>query len=419
MVDGFKECAGGGLTGDDGGAAFAALKGEGAGVEPEPGKGDCAGVAAEAVLFEKANGLVGRRGEKPGGEADGNCEEKSGKHADTILSQPKWSKLWRMRLLLLLVLVFAHSASGELLVLHKGHSSLGFYTDQGTWIASAPVRAHPHEMVFSTDGRYAYTTDNGTMRIEQAGTGGNTVSIIDLKERRTVGEISLGEFRRPHGIDIIRATGQLLVSTELPDRLLLLDPVKRQVVRTWATEGKTAHMVVATPDGRYAFISNSTTANVSAIDLQTGKVKLIPTGARPEGSVVSKDGKRVYVCNRDAAHISVIDTATLAVTQTFKTSPGPVRIAITPDQRYVVYGLLDERGVEWADTQTGKIAGRVDLPAALGQIVSLHLSHDGKTAYAANENLDTVYAVSLATKKIAHSFKTAKGYSPDPVVPKP
>lgn len=324
-----------------------------------------------------------------------------------------------MRLLLFFPLLFALPAAAELLVLHKGHSSLGFYADNGTWIASVPVGQHPHEMVFSADGRYAYTTDNGTMRIEQAGTGGNTISIIDLKERRKVGEISTGEFRRPHGIDRIRTTGQLLVSTELPDQLLLLDPVKRKVVKTWPTGGKTAHMVVATPDGKYAFISNSTSANVSAIDLRTGKITLIPTGARPEGSVVSKDGKRLYVCNRDGAQISVINTETLTVAQTIKSSPGPVRIALTPDQRHIVYGLLDERGVEWAEVATGKIAGRVDLPAALGQIVSLHLSQDGRTAYAANENMDIVYAVSLPEKRIQHSFKTAKGHSPDPVVPKP
>jgi YVTN family beta-propeller protein len=324
-----------------------------------------------------------------------------------------------MRLLPLLPFAFALAAHAELLVLHKGHSSLGFYSDQGQLLATVPVGRHPHEMVFSPDGRYAYTTDNGTMRIEQEGTGGNTVSIIDLKERRKVGEISTGEFRRPHGIDILRTTGQILVSTELPDQLLLIDPAQRKVVKTWPTGGKTAHMVVATPDGAYAFISNSVSANVSALDLKTGKVTLIPTGARPEGSVVSKDGKRVYVCNRDGSQLSVIDTAKLAVIQTIKTSPGPVRIALTPDERYAVYGLLDPRAVEWVDTKTGKIAGRVDLPAALGQVVSLHLSHDGKTAYAANENMDTVYAVSLADKKIVHSFKTPKGYSPDPVVPKP
>lgn len=324
-----------------------------------------------------------------------------------------------MRRILLVLPLLAVCAWAELLVLHKGHSSLGFYGDDGKPLATAPTGQHPHELVFSADGRYAYTTDNGTMRIEQAGTGGNTVSIIDLRERRTIGNISTGEFRRPHGIDILRSTGQLLVSTELPDQLLLLDPVKRTIVRTWPTGGKTAHMVVATPDGKTAFVSNSTSANVSAIDLATGKITLIPTGARPEGSVVSRDGKRLYVCNRDAAHISVIDTAALKVAQTIRCSRGPVRIALTPDQRHVVYGLLDERAVEWAETGSGKVAGSVDLPADLGQIVSLHLDHTGKTAYAANENMDTVYAVSLMEKKILRTFKTPKGYSPDPVVPKP
>jgi YVTN family beta-propeller protein len=320
---------------------------------------------------------------------------------------------------LFLITTCCYCLNAELLVLHKGHSSLGFYTDEGKLITTAAVNQHPHEIAFSPDGRYAYTSDNGTMRIEQAGTGGNTVSIIDLKDRKKVGEISTGQFRRPHGIHMLKATGQLLVSTELPDQLLIIDPVKRAVVKTYPTGGKTAHMVVATPDGKYAFISNSVSSNVSAIELATGKITLIPTGARPEGSVISKDGKRLYVGNRDAAQVSVIDTAKLQVIQTIKASGGPVRIDLTPDGRYAVYGLLNEQGVEWIDTTTGKIAGHVDLKAALGQIVSLHLSHDGQTAYAANENMDLVYAVSIPRKQLIKTFSTPKGYAPDPVIPKP
>jgi len=316
-------------------------------------------------------------------------------------------------------LLLAIPVNAELLVLHKGHSSLGFYSDNGNHIASVPVNQHPHEMVFSADGRMAYTTDNGTMRIEQAGTGGNTVSIIDLGLRKKVGEISTGEFRRPHGIHWIPATGMILVSTELPDQLLLIDPKQRKVVRTWPTGGKTAHMVVSTPDGKRAFISNSVSANVSAIDLTTGRIALIPTGARPEGSTISRDGKRLYVCNRDGSQVSVIDTEAQKVLRNIRSSGGPVRIALTPDEKFVVWGLLNEQGVEWADTATGQVVGKVDLKAELGQIVSLHLSHDGKIAYAANENMDTVYAVSLGEKKLIRSFKTAKGHSPDPVVPLP
>ena len=301
------------------------------------------------------------------------------------------------------------------IVLHKGDSSLGFYSADGKLEKKVAVNAHPHEMVRSVDGKLLYTTDNGTMRIEQAGVGGNTVSIIDLTAREKVGEISTGNYRRPHGIALL-PNGNLLVSTELPDALLLIDPIKRAVLRVYPTQAKTAHMVTASRSGQWAWVSNSSSANVSAIHLGTGEVRLIPTGPRPEGSVLSPDGKRLYVCQRDGSGIAEIDTATHKLLRTLDSPPGPVRVDITPDGRHVVYGLLDEKAIGWTDTKTGKVAGRVDLPAPLGQIVSLHLSPDGKVAYAANENMDRVYAVDLATRRIVKDWALPKGFAPDPAM---
>jgi YVTN family beta-propeller protein len=136
------------------------------------------------------------------------------------------------------------------------------------------------------------------MAIEQAGTGGNTVSVVDLESRKRVGVIDLGRFRRPHGIDLDRRTGRILVSCELPDQLLVLDPVARRIVRSYETKGKTAHMVALGPDGRHAYVSNSNSAAVSVIDLASGGVASIATGARPEGSVLSPYGSGIYVVNR-------------------------------------------------------------------------------------------------------------------------
>ncbi len=301
------------------------------------------------------------------------------------------------------------------IVLHKGDSSLGFYSADGKLETKAAVNAHPHEMVRSADGKLLYTTDNGTMRIEQTGVGGNTVSIIDLAAREKVGEISTGNYRRPHGIALL-PNGNLLVSTELPDALLLIDPIKRTILRTYSTRGKTAHMVTASRDGQWAWVSNSSTSNVSAIHLGTGEVRLIPTGPRPEGSILSPDGKRLYVCQRDSSGIAEIDTTTHKLLRTLDSPPGPVRVDISPDGRHVVYGLLDEKAIGWTDTKTGRVAGRVDLPAPLGQIVSLHLSPDGKVAYAANENMDRVYAVDLATRRIVKNWTLPKGFGPDPAM---
>ena len=50
---------------------------------------------------------------------------------------------------------------------------------------------HPHEMAFSPDGKLLDTTDNGTMRIENPGSGGNSLSIIDVAGRKKIGDISL------------------------------------------------------------------------------------------------------------------------------------------------------------------------------------------------------------------------------------
>jgi len=296
------------------------------------------------------------------------------------------------------------------LILQKAESSLGFYTPSGQHLASVPVGEHPHEFVISTDGRYAYTTDNGSMLLETPGQGGNTISIVDLVNRKKAGEIQLGHFRRPHGIDLDRKTGHLAISCELPDRLLIVDPVNRKVLRDYDTQGKTSHMVTLGPGAVWAFVSNSTSNNVAAVQLDSRKVKLIPTTRRPEGSVLSKDGSTLYVATRDG--ISVIDTGAQTEKGRIPTGKGPNRIGLAQDDRYLVYSLIDENKVEVADPKTRKVLGQVALA---GRPVSLTISRDGRYAFASAQDDDTVYVISIADRKLAREFKTKKGSGPDPV----
>jgi YVTN family beta-propeller protein len=304
-------------------------------------------------------------------------------------------------------------AQPGLIVLHKGASSLGFYTASGEHVSDVAVGTHPHEIALSADGRYAYITDNGTMRIEQAGTGGNTVSVVDLLERKKVAAISLGEFRRPHGIDLDHKTGLLAVSTELPDRVIVIDTKDRRILRTLETRGKTSHMVKWGPDSRRVFVSNSNSADVSVVDTQTGDVKLIPTAKRPEGSALSPDGRLLYVVNREAARLTLIDTARQAAVGEIRTGKGPVRIAVTPDGRQLVYALMHDKKIGFADPARRKVLGQVALG---GAPVSLTLSVDGKLAYASAQDDDTVYVVSVAERRVVSKFKTAPGAGPDPVL---
>jgi YVTN family beta-propeller protein len=320
-----------------------------------------------------------------------------------------------MRKIFAVILLSAVSlpAQNTLLVLQKEGSSLGFYKPDGTRLAAVPVGQHPHEMVLSSDGRFAYTTDNGTMKIEHSGKGGNTISIIDLKDRKRVGIIDLGEYYRPHGIDIDHAAGRLAVSTENPDKLLIVDLKSRKVVKTYDTKGKTAHMVKFGPGAKWAYVSNSSSANVAAIRLDGGEVKLIPTGERPEGSVLSRDGKLLYVANREGATVSIIDTTKNEKVGDINTGKGPVRISLTPDGGTLVYALIHDNKVEMADPASGRILGQVALG---GPPVSLTISSDGQRAYASAEEKNIVYMVSVPDRKILREIKLPQGSGPDPVL---
>ncbi len=298
------------------------------------------------------------------------------------------------------------------LILQKGASSLAYYSADGKLQSIVPTGQHPHEMMLSTDGRYLYTTDNGTMRVEHPGAGGNSISIIDVAARRKFADVSLGEFHRPHGIDLDPATGNLAITTELPDQLLLIDPAKRAVLKHFPTKGKTSHMVKFGPGAQWAYVSNGGTSNVSAINLKTGEVKLIPTGSRPEGSVLSKDGKELYVCNRDSDSLTVIDTTRNSAIANIPTGKGPVRIAITPDGNTLVYALMHDKKIGFANPKTRRQTDYLILPK---QPVSLELSPDGAHAFASAEESDTVYVISIAQKRIMQEIHTAQGAGPDPV----
>ena len=306
-----------------------------------------------------------------------------------------------------------------LLVLLKGASALGFYSMEGQPIAKVPVGLHPHEMVLSVDGRYAFITDNGVMRIENAGKGGNTVSVVDLHQRKRVDTIGgFGRLRRPHGIAIDPPTGRLAVTVESPvSGMFLLDGNKRSKMKVLETNGETSHMVVFGPGksgAEHAYVSNAGSNDVSVVQLTTGgELKKIPTGKRPEGLVLSPNGKELYVCNRDSDMISIIDTERRAALGQFRTGKGPVRIGATPDGRMLVYACMYGHYIEFADVETRRPVARVPVD---GEPISLSLSKDGKLAFAAVEEKDTVYVISVAERKVLKSFQVEKGGAPDPVV---
>jgi DNA-binding beta-propeller fold protein YncE len=299
-----------------------------------------------------------------------------------------------------------------LAVVEKIAGAVGFY-DDGKRVAAVKVGTHPHEIVTSPDGRTLYVSDNGILWMTEAGEGGNTISVLDAGSRRKLGVIDLGKYRRPHGMAVDPKTGKLVATTENPDGLVLVDPAARKVLRSYDVQGADPHMVLLDARAEWAYVSNTGTHTVAAVELASGRVKLIPVEKRPQGGVLTRDGSRIYLTCSDGNAIVVIDTQKKERVGMIRTGNGPGRIALTPDERTLVYNLQPGQAVGFADVASGRETGQVALG---GNPLSLTLSRDGRLAYAGIQDQDKVMVVSVEQRKIVRVIETPKGAGPDPAI---
>ncbi len=301
-------------------------------------------------------------------------------------------------------------------VVEKIAGSVGFYSASGERMAGVELGGHPHEIVLSPDRRYAYVSDNGILWMTDPGQGGNTISIIDLAARELAGRISLGKYRRPHGMDLDPASGRMVVTVENPDGLLLIDATAKALLRYYDVKGSDPHMVIFGPRAEWAYVSNTASGTVAAVHLDSGKVKLIPTDARPQGAVRSHDGKLLYVTNSDGNSISVIDTAKQERAGVIATGKGPGRIVLTPDGKTLVYNLQAGEAVGFASVDTRRQTQVIPIG---GRPLSLTMSPGGRFVYAGIQDQDRICEISVGKRKVVREIRTPRGSGPDPVLPLP
>ena len=128
-------------------------------------------------------------------------------------------------------------------------------------------------------------------------------------------------------------------------------------------------------------------------------------------------GKRLFLAVMGANKIVEIDPATRRLVGEIQTDPGPARLALTPDEKTLVYNnQLGKPGVAFADVATRRQVARADLP---GRPLSLTLSPDGRTAYLGVQEEDQIAVVSVAERKVTRYIRTRKGAGPDPVLTLP
>jgi len=255
---------------------------------------------------------------------------------------------------------------------------------------------------------------------------------------------------------VASAQSRLLVAVKGTQSLAIVDPGNGSVLGTVPEGGTTGHEVIASADGKTAFVpiyGNSGVGKpgtdgdtIAAIDLASKKVvgkiefnhgvrphcpligprdgllyvtteldktitiidpkTLKVMGALPTGQeqshmmVLSHDGKRAYTANVGPGTMSVIDVAGRKVLKVIKISDNTQRISMTPDDKWVFTADQTKPQMVAIDTAKNEVAKWIPLE---GNGYGSTVTPDGKWLLVALPDQNKVAAIDLKTMQVART----------------
>jgi YVTN family beta-propeller protein len=309
----------------------------------------------------------------------------------------------------------ASQEARALVVACKWADSVAFYDDAtGKLQHSLPIGSRPHEMAISKDGGLAFVTLYGTDFYYDNAEGGRAVAILDLANRRKAGEIDLGKFRRPHGIEVGHQSGRIYITCDRPPAVLILDGERRSIEASIELANAQAlpHMIAVSRDESAAYVANCGDGTISVIDLKARKeTKGIQIGGVPMGLALAADGRTLFATKRTADGVAVIDTQAGKITRMIEIRGQPVRAQLTPDERQLLVTLINSGELAVVDVQKLEVTRRL----AIGQRVEgLLIDSAGRYGYASAQADNKVVKFSLADWKTTLEISTAA--RPDPLL---
>jgi YVTN family beta-propeller protein len=308
----------------------------------------------------------------------------------------------------LVLLSAAHLAiaqgSSRLLVLNKEDATFVIVNPaSGAIIGKVPVGQGPHELVVSTDGKYAFASNYGT-----GPAPGSTISMIDIAGQKELRRIDVSPLRRPHGLWF--AGGKLYFSAETDKKIARYDPATDRVDWQFETGQNATHMVMLTKDGKTILTSNIASGTVSVIQAGADGVfaqTIVPVGKGPEGLDIAPDGKTAWSAHSQDGGVSVIDLTTKKVVTTLDIGTRRSnRIKLTPDGKFALVSDLDAGDLVIIDTVARKEVKRLKLGKSPEGIL---IPPTGGVAYVAVNGDNRIAVVDLKGWVVTKTIETGTG----------
>jgi DNA-binding beta-propeller fold protein YncE len=283
-----------------------------------------------------------------------------------------------MKTIFTLILAASFLRADSLLVLSKGDLTLSI-VDPSIMkvVARMPSGPDPHEVIASSDGKFAYISNYG---------GGtyNTITVVDLVARKTLTAIDLGALRGPHGLTY--AGGKLWFTVEGSKAIGRLDPATNKVDWVLGTGQNRTHMIYVLDGMKRIVTSNIASATMTIMDQTTGRnpatdwdETVIPVGRGAEGFDVT--GNQLWAANAQDGTISVIDLTSKKVIETFDANVKTAnRLKFTPDGKLALVSMLNTPDLAVFDVATRKLKKKIPLGHGAAGI---EVQPDGSRAFAA------------------------------------
>ncbi len=283
-------------------------------------------------------------------------------------------------------------------------------------LARVPTGRHPHEVVASADGRFAFVSNYGTGEEP-----GHTLSVIDLVARKEARRVDLSPLLRPHGI--YRSGTEIYFTAGGSRAVGRYDPKADRVDWVMGTGQDVSHLLVVSRDGCKVFTSSMGSDVVTALEfvdlppprlpVEQGSPRIvhIPTGSGPEALDLSPDGTELWVANHGDGTVTIIDVASLRVKETVPKMTGfPIRLRFTPDGRRVLITDLMAGELIVLDATSRAVERKITVG---GRPLGLEVAPDGGHAYVVDAAGGKLIAVDLRTFTVSGTVET--GRTPDGV----
>ncbi len=256
---------------------------------------------------------------------------------------------------------------------------------------------------------------------------GGDIAVIDPASAQVVATIPVG--KRPRGVKVSRDGKLLYVAlsgspnagpgvdeSKLPpadrsaDGVGVVDLTTRKLLRILPS-GQDPETFDLSADGKVLYVSNEETAELTALDLDTGVIrgKVGGVGKEPEGVTVRPDGKAVYVTSEQDGQVTAIDTSNLSIAGQMPTGRRPRSIVFAKDGVTAFVTDELEGTVTVLDTVAQKAVAEIKIslssPMPMGpRPMGAVLSADGKLLYVTTGRGGSVAVVDVASRTQVRSL---------------